>query len=665
MVVAILLSVLFLTITINANDLDSLIVYRNYFTYGFYYGTDKEVSDTLSLYQEWHSSVYTLLSSFLNETSLVFDMFAGSGMNEVSLGFLIPGCRLISIEENKLNFDILSKNSLENDILDRSLLLHDQPSYIINADGTNGNYLDRNVEFIYKLLFNQCPNLIKFNYPASSNDDIVEWGQKFINSLLNSLSVINICQPILYIDMSRRFLSYPIISILLSLHEYSLYWHISTSISIKKFYNQDDNSILISMIAIPRSKKYIPNKEYYLVPYEGNKFFLDDYEIVIGTQFSKEGSLGRIGRKEEIVKANSSIDGYNVKQIKQRYDKMDIGRGIEDNDDKFTADFINGKENLDDEHDRNENCNTNDNYDDYENKNIDNFMVDFEEISVPLEILIEPFTYKTSQGFRNTSMYCSDDTINIDNNCSSRGSGSQYNDHFNSMMVQLKVPASPYISQIVESKCTTWIISQKSPYINDDIPVSLEINENSTESEINNMQHALYSTPLISNNSKNLIHQCKVFVIKRFEILETSYRNIALIHERRSMQYSHIDCAHKYSSTNNSQPIFINKKNSSDDINESDNAFNDKIGENDETTVRDPFKPTTQRPFSINYDSNKCGDPVWCGEYICIYIYIYLYLYSYMYICIVDTYEYIHVYIYKYKSAYEFRYIFEYVHRSD
>jgi hypothetical protein len=262
-------------------------------------------------YGQYHTSTFTLLSKYLNEESLFYDIVANSGINAVSIGRLVPGCKLVLTEVDEITFEVLLKNSQDNNILNRSLLLQ-SPQYL-------------NLDLIYKLLYEQCPTLIKLDFPTAIDLDTEHsLGTYLLNALLDSLTVINICHPVIYLDNNYTYLSYPITSILSELPGYDVYWHVSTVVDINTtFHDPMENSILISMIAIHQSKKIELNDGFNMFRYEEGKNFISDYDLAIRYIHYSNGSLAKIGKKgvlrEAATRAGTieGIIGDNFYTIKQ------------------------------------------------------------------------------------------------------------------------------------------------------------------------------------------------------------------------------------------------------------------------------------------------------------------------------------------------------------
>ena len=240
---------------------------------------------SLTTYGEWQNNVFTFLSQYVkSNTSMVFDVFAGVGLNHVSLGNITP-TQIFSIESDQELYQLLLRNSQVNGVLSRALVGQLDPTLPFVditelRSGLRGLY--RNVFDLYRMT-SQCPTVVKLS--ELFNESILEDAMiKMITSLVQSLWLLKYCQPLYYIAGSTS--TYPLIRILSSLPNYRVFWHITTTISMSTPHRKQDNQVVISLVAIPFSMYDSHDVlcddnicDALLIPVEANKYFMQNYDV--------------------------------------------------------------------------------------------------------------------------------------------------------------------------------------------------------------------------------------------------------------------------------------------------------------------------------------------------------------------------------------------------
>ena len=546
----------------------------------------------LTVYGEWQNAVFTFLSQYLekSKTSMVFDVFAGMGLNHVSLGN-ITSTQIFSIESDAELYHLLFRNSQLNGVLKRALVAQLDPSlpYVDLTElrsGHRGMY--RNVFDLYRMT-SQCPTVVKlselFNESTSEVTTI-----KTISSLVQSLWLLKYCQPLYYIAGSAS--SYPLIRILSSLPHYRVFWHVTTTISMSTPHRQRDNQPVLSLVAIPSSMMHDPPQgmlcdenicDEILIPVEARKYFIQDYNLNL--HYKSNGLSNSIN--DTTTRDHARIMTGRIAQdffaSEQTCDQSDHNITM------FTVPILHHQSIAGTQ--LSSSC---------DETNMVSLYVYLEAIMSPFHplmdeedgLLSEPSSITPAMTFQE----CLVPSVEL------------------------------YIEAIVEAQCILWLSTLQLRFHD-----SIRVNDSKharyvdryTESEMLDAQSAPHNNNNNDNNDKDntmhihaLVTACTAFAVKQWHMVY----HMAMYRATSPVPIlAHLEDVIKNSSSNN------NNNNSSSSSNSNNSSSNSSSSSSNNTTSNAietekgllPNDANNHRPpFSLLPQPDACGEPLWCTHTI-------------------------------------------------
>ena len=570
------------------------------FSHGSFYGSNttlhRQMIEVMQMHNEWDPSAVELLSLYLDDKSIMFDIFVSSGVTEISLSHLVPGCRFVSQTTDPIAYHVVHKNLQENNILDRSLLLYDPIDEIVvqsdSSDEENNSQSPtmRSVEDIHRLLYDACPSIVKYNYPSydDSGQPDQTYGKIFLDSILQSLSVINLCHPVLYIENSDSNLSYYIIEMIADLTGYTLYWHISSSIDITKIENIQDYHAQIFLIAVHKSNRnfLLRLDRYNVFPYESGKYLISDYSLYLNFIRQPSDAVSYISKIDD---NNGNKDKYTtIRKIVQR-DSPHINTQTTTG----TTNKITPEMNRETDIHR------------YGNPSLPASPHDsYIDVIVYMNTLIGPYDDIIVSGENANNENQSSNRL-MKTQCKTREECHQVDNILNIKLKTNSIGSLNYIKKIIQAKCTSWIVRSNltRSHVSGKESELRELDENGNFAE-NSATDFDLKNHLMPRYAKNIINSCVNFAMKRHETILKSYRYKKL--NKNIEIYTTLGDRRK-------NEIIQNFRSQNG---ESQNEIIEKGGRRNYHTELGSLNIIDSKPFNVDYSNSNlndtCGEPVWC-----------------------------------------------------
>ena len=540
---------------------------------------------SLTVYGEWQNAVFTFLSLYVeSNSSMVFDVFAGIGMNHVSLGNITP-TQIFSIETDAESYHLLLRNSQLNGVISRALVAQLDPSlpFVTVAELRSGRGMYRNVFDLYRMT-SQCPTVVKLS--EVFNESTLEVTMtKAISTLVQSLWLLKYCQPLFYVASSTS--SYPLIRILSSLPYYRVFWHVTTAIRMSIPHRKQDNQVVISLVAIPLSmhdpKDVLCDDEVcdaMLIPVEERKYFIQDYDLQL--RYHKNSRLSNSIDDDDddtSTHGNGSVQVLVTGKIAQ--DRLASEQTCDQSDNNsttFVIPILHHQSIADVQlstacHEAN--------------------VVSF---SVHLEAIMSPF---------HPLMDVVDGSV-------SESSLSKQSIVFHECLVS---SVELYIESIIEAKCIVWLSSLRLDFhqsANVKIPEHSHYADRYTESERSHDQSVQHDSNDDNNDNTLHIHAlvkaCTAFATKQWHMM-----NDMAIYRAASPVPILPRLSDLVNNNNNDSNSNNNRNGSNNNSSNSNNTTKSTI-ENDNELLNN--NSTHRSPFSLLWSPAACGEPLWCTHTI-------------------------------------------------